>query len=126
MKIALAVWRNRISPVFDSTRVVIIADIENGIVNNKCYIPLQTHTPDNRAVELVELGVNVLICGAISLMYENMIKTQGIKVIPFIAGNVNQVIEFYLNGKLNNKKFRMPGYGNKYRKRFRGEQKYKL
>ncbi|NQT25557.1 NifB/NifX family molybdenum-iron cluster-binding protein [candidate division KSB1 bacterium] len=121
MKIALAVWKNRVSPVFDSTRVVIIVDIENGIVNDKCYVHIQAHMPHNRAVELVELGVNVLICGAISRVYEDMIKMQGIKVIPFIAGDVNQVIESYLKGKLNNRNFRMPGCGNKCRKRFRGE-----
>ena len=121
MKIALAVWKNRISPVFDSARALIVAEVENETINNRKYIHIQTHMPHNRAVELFELGVNVLICGAISRIYEKMIELQGIKVIPFIAGNVNQVIESYLKGKLNSRNFRMPGCGNMCRKRFRGE-----
>ncbi len=123
MKIALAVWKNRISPVFDVTRVVIIVTIKDGIVNDKCHVYLQAQMPHSRAVELVELGVHVLVCGAISSVYEDTIKMQGIKVIPFIAGKVNQVIESYLKGKLNSRNFKMPGCGNMYRKRFRGKIK---
>lgn len=122
MKIALAEWNKKISPVFDSTRAVLLVDIENGTVETKQYIQLQSQMPYNRAQELVEYGVKVLICGAISKMYANSIETQDIKIIPFVTGNVDQVIKSYLQGKLNRKNFRMPGCGRRCRKHNRGNQ----
>jgi len=121
MKIALAVWKNRISPVFDSSRVVVLLDIKNGLVTDKRYVHLKTELPSVRAMELVNLGVQVLICGAISQIFACMIESHGIEIIPFVAGNINQVIESYLHGLLNRQNFRMPGCGKRHRKRFRGE-----
>lgn len=121
MKIALAVWKNRISPVFDSSRVVVLVDIENGLVTDKRYVHLKTELPSARAMELVDLGVKVLICGAISQMFACMIESHGIEIVPFIAGNINHVIESYLHGILNSQNFRMPGCGKRHRKRFRGK-----
>ena len=121
MKIALAVWKNRISPVFDSSRVVVLVDIKNGLVTDKRYVHLKTELPSDRAMELVDWGVNVLICGAISQIFAYTIESNGIKIIPFVTGNVNRIIESYLCGLLNSQNFRMPGCGKKHRKRFRGE-----
>jgi predicted Fe-Mo cluster-binding NifX family protein len=108
--------------VFDSSRVVVVVDIKDRIVSNKRYVHIQTHMPYQRAVELSELGIHVLICGAISKIHEDMIETQGIEVISFISGDIDQVIESYINDELDLIKFSMPGCCKRHRKRLRGKK----
>jgi len=124
--IALAIWRNRISPVFDSSQVVLILEVENGTEVNRRNVTLETHAPSSRARELSEQGVQVLICGAISLTYANAIESMGINIIPFVAGDINPVIRSFLEGTVQNSDFRMPGCRRKRRKRFRGGRNLKI
>jgi len=120
MKVALTVWESRVSPVFDSARMALIAEVENAVVVNRHYEPLGSELPLSRAVKLSELGVMVLICGAISQLFADMVEAHGIRVVPFITGNVNQVLDAYLKGLLHMPSFQMPGCGMRRRKRFRG------
>ena len=89
MKVALTVWENRISPVFDSARMILVVEVESGAVVSRHYEPFGSERSFYRATKLSKLEVNVLICGAISQFYANMIEAYGIQVIPFIAGDVN-------------------------------------
>jgi len=53
------------------------------------------------------LGVEVLICRSVSKILESALISQGIRVIPHICGRVEDVLEAYIEGKLdrvNNKK----------------------
>lgn len=119
-KIALAVWQNRISPVFDSSRDLLIVETENGKENARRYVILKIYTPAARADELSDMGVQVLICGAISQPFANAIESRGIYIIPFVAGDINPVIRSFLEGKILNSDLYMPGCGNRRRRRFRG------
>ena len=116
MKVALTVWQNRISPVFDSARMLLIADVENEEVTGTCYKLFHSELPHCRAAELFDLQVKVLICGAISQIFVNMIEAHEIKIFPFITGEVNQVIDAYLKGLLSAPNFQMPGCGTSRRR----------
>jgi len=109
MKVALTVWRNGISPVFDSARMLLIADVENEEVTSTCYKLFHSELPHCRAAELFDLQIKVLICGAISQICVNMIETHEITIFPFITGEVNQVIDAYSKGLLSAPNFQMPG-----------------
>jgi len=120
-KIAVAVWGNIISPVFDSSRTVLIADIENGKVAASRKEMLGPELPYSRALRLSEWGVQVLICGAISLDFARTLEIYGIEVIGFISGDANQVLDAYLKKNLFSNAFLMPGCrGGGRRRRFRG------
>ncbi|MBN2412926.1 hypothetical protein JXQ31_14660 [candidate division KSB1 bacterium] len=118
--IAFAVWRDRISPLFDSSQVVLVLDVENGIEINRQHVTLKMQEPSSRAGELAERGVQVLVCGAISLAFASAIESMGINIIPFVAGDINPVIRSFLNGTVQNSDFRMPGCRRKRHRRFRG------
>ncbi len=120
VKVALTVWKNRISPVFDSAGLLLVAEIEKGSVVSRYYEPLNAELPFSRVSKLSKLGVEILICGAISQFFASIIGARGIRVIPFIAGDVNQVLDAYLKGSLLMPSFQMPGCGMRRRKRFRG------
>jgi len=117
-KIALAVWGNIISPVFDSTRMVLIAEIRDGKVVNSQHEWLGPELPYSRALRLSGWNVQVLICGAISVGFARTIEVYGIEIVPFISGKVQQVLDAYLNGTLTT--FYMPGFRGGHRNRFRG------
>ncbi len=108
MKVAITVWENRVSPVFDSAHKVIVADIENGEVVDRCDESLDAEQPLFRADKLSHLGVNVLICGEISKLLKSLIRSHGIRVIPFITGEVNQVLDAYQKDLLDTPSFQMP------------------
>lgn len=119
-KIALAVWDNIIAPVFDSTRTVLIAEIQGGKLISMRHEPLGPELPYSRALRLSEWGVQVLICGGISIGFARTIEVYNIEVIPFISGEARQVLEAYLNGTLTADSYRMPGFRGGRRNRFRG------
>ena len=111
MKVALTVWENRISPLFDATRTLLVANIQNRVVTEKEWVPLTCVSPFSRATFLEELGVQTLICGGVSDFFASPIEARNIRIIPFVAGPVDEVIDAYLNDDLCLKKFQMPGCG---------------
>lgn len=109
MKIALAVWEGRISPVFDVSRQVLILTIENESVAGSREEVIANEEPVYKASRLAEMNVQTLICGAVSRPLANMLAAYGIRTIPFTAGKVEDVIAAYLAGSLPNPEMSMPG-----------------
>ncbi len=109
MKIALTVWGNRISPVFDSAHTLLIAQIENSKVIKKSYESISSDR-SSFSDKLKKMGVSVLICGAISKIAADTIVSSKIKLIPFITGNSTQVLDLYLSNKPVSLSYFMPGY----------------
>ncbi len=120
VKVALTVWENRISPVFDFARMLLVADIENGVVLNRHYEPFCSDRILRRVAMLSDLNVGVLICGAVSEPTANMIEARGIRLVPFVTGSVSQVLDAYIKNILSAPDFRMPGCGGRRRRRRRG------
>jgi len=109
MKVALTIWENRISPLFDSASVLLIADVEGRGITKRHLEPLECESPFSKAARLDDLGVNVLICGGISESFANLIEAHRIRIIPFTKGTVDEVLEAYATGNINRQDFRMPG-----------------
>lgn len=120
MKVALTVWNGRISPVFDVSRKILILDVDHDVVTGKREEPLEGIDPVQKAGKLVEWEVRKLICGAISRPLSGLLAAYGIWTIPFIAGDVEEVTQAYLAGKLPNRRMAMPGCCKGIRRRFRG------
>jgi predicted Fe-Mo cluster-binding NifX family protein len=118
MKVAVTVWEDRISPVFDASRRLLIAKIENARITDRSYVIFDPERPANLARTLTELDVPVLICGAVSQDPANRINAGGITLIPFITGEVERVLEFYAKGNSLEPTFVMPGcHGRKHKTR---------
>ena len=109
MKVALTVWENRISPVFDSARMLMVTRIENGKLGGRQNKPFHGASPLSRATQIVDLDIEVLICGAVSDFTAMLIEGRGIQVIPFITGNAEEILDAYVAGTLSDARFRMPG-----------------
>ncbi len=119
MQIALAVWNGRISPVFDVSRHLMIFEIESGTVVQTFEEIFSSDNPFQKVRRLAQLNVEVLICGAVSQGVDAMLETNGIERIPFIAGNMDDVVGAYLAGTLPNREMAMPGCGSRIQRRRR-------
>jgi len=109
MRIAVPVWRDRISPVFDVAGSLLLVDLQDGAPVLRNEASLQEEDRDVRARRLGDLGVDVLICGAISRPLEASLAAAGIKVIARVCGGVDDVLDAYRSGRLGDRAFAMPG-----------------
>lgn len=112
MKVAVTVWEKRISPVFDASRRLLIAEIKNGRIKNRATLIFDPGVPSRLSKILKDLGVSVLICGAVSQVPATILAGEGITLIPFIAGEVNRVLVAYAKGSSLAPTFAMPGCGD--------------
>jgi predicted Fe-Mo cluster-binding NifX family protein len=109
MKIAVPDWQGRVSPVFDVAGQIILVDLDDGDADPWHTERLGGAGPHERARRLAELGVDVLVCGAISWPLEALLRTGGIRVISLVCGNVREVVQAFRDGTINNGRFAMPG-----------------
>ena len=109
MKAAFTVWNNRIAPVFDVARQIRVVEAECGRVIREEEVVLKNDTASGKAGELSGLGVNALVCGAISRSMANLVAACGIQVVPFVASDLREVIGAWLCGKISDGLFAMPG-----------------
>jgi predicted Fe-Mo cluster-binding NifX family protein len=68
-------------------------------------------TIPQRAQELMHLGVDVIVCGALSDILYSLLKGKGLHLICGIAGDLDAVVAAYQDGTLGRACFRMPGTG---------------
>jgi len=109
MKTAFSSWNNRIAPVFDVARQVFLVEIDADRIISEI---VETIPPDDfmaKAQCLAELGVSTLICGAISRSMQVLVTSYGIIVIPFVAGDLQEVVHAWLDGRIHDDLFAMPG-----------------
>jgi len=109
MKLGLAVWNGRISPVFDAAKHLLVLEVENGQVVSRLEQGMGTDEPLQKAARLAELGIETLVCGAVSRPLAEMIAARGIRLIPFVAGGTEEVITAFLAGALPSPDMAMPG-----------------
>jgi len=112
MKIALSVWKDCVSTVFDAADQVLVVEKDGDGALKRSTIRLNATDGPARAMQLKQMGINVLICGAISRPQETTISASGIAVYPFVRGAVQEIIDAYESGQLHTAAFALPGcYG---------------
>jgi predicted Fe-Mo cluster-binding NifX family protein len=109
MKIAIAHWQGRVSPVFDVSDSLIVIDIQNGVEAGRQQINLASRDSFERAQEVSRLGARVLICGAVSYPLETALIGAGIQVFGFICGELEAIIGAFQDGQLTDARYLMPG-----------------
>jgi len=109
MKAAFACWENRIAPVFDTARRIHVVEVESGRIVREGQETLPGDQPVRKALHLAESGIGTLVCGAISRPLHGLVSSHGIRVIPFVAGDLREIVEAWLGGNLRGDAFAMPG-----------------
>ncbi len=119
MKIAMPIFRDRLSPVFDwSTRLLVIEILEGREVS-RVETAFTDDSPTRRADRLAELEAEVLVCGGISEFMFRLVEARGIRLVPWVAGHAEEVLAAFLSGSIPCRKFSMPGCSGKLHARRR-------
>jgi predicted Fe-Mo cluster-binding NifX family protein len=109
MRAALTVWDERISPLFDVSREAVILSAKDGILVERRTERIDAPTAALKVARLLELGVNTLVCGAISEPLQRELTSRGIRVFGFVAGELGQVERALVAGALPTPALSMPG-----------------
>ena len=109
MKIAIPIYNDSVSNVFDFATRLLLVDIENDKETNRSEVALESQSLSQRTGQIKNLEVDVLVCGAISRVLANMVTTSGIQVLPYVTGSIDDVLQAYLTGQLVKPEFSMPG-----------------
>ncbi|MCU0725549.1 MAG: NifB/NifX family molybdenum-iron cluster-binding protein [Planctomycetes bacterium] len=109
MRTALTIWDGRISPVFDVCREALILDVAGGRVVSATQESLESPTPFGKVERLAALGVDTLVCGAVSEPLRRALLACGIRVHGFMAGEIHEVVRVIASGALPDPSFAMPG-----------------
>ena len=109
-RVALSCWDNRIAPVFDVARHLKIVDIQSHRIHREWQAEICGELPVQKVSALVEKDVSTLVCGAVSKPLYVLLMSFGIRVIPFIAGDLATVIRAYLDGTIEQQGLAMPGF----------------
>jgi predicted Fe-Mo cluster-binding NifX family protein len=116
MRIAIPIWEDKVSPVMDTATRLLVIEAENMVEASRFETVLEDQDKIRKCYLIQNLGVDILICGAISRPYCRGIMATGIGVISGIAGNPEEILKAYLKGTLSHSRFSMPGCkGNGFR-----------
>lgn len=108
-KVALTIWEGRISPVFDVCREALVLSVEKGAIAARTREIVEASNDAAKVRRLEALGIQTLVCGAISEPLRREIEARGVRVIAFVAGEVEEVVRAYLDGALPDPGLSMPG-----------------
>jgi predicted Fe-Mo cluster-binding NifX family protein len=113
MKVAVPLFKGRVAPVFDWAGNVLVVGAAEGpaVAADRQELELEGVAPQKRPAALGAAGVEVLICGGISTPLAAMIEGRGIRIIPGIVGDVEEVLDAYFQGGLDAARWAMPGWG---------------
>jgi predicted Fe-Mo cluster-binding NifX family protein len=101
MKVAIAHWKSRVSPVFDVADRLFLITIEDSREVHRENLRLISRDPFGRARKLAERGVEVLLCGAVSSVLEKALTAAGIQVLGFLGGELESIVAAFLDGQLD-------------------------
>jgi predicted Fe-Mo cluster-binding NifX family protein len=100
MKVAIPIFLDRISPRLDCARKLLILEIEKDRLVDKRELDISHWGPDEKIFYLSKMGINQLICGGIRIEDRSGLHRFGIQLASPLYGEVNTIIQEYLNGKL--------------------------
>lgn len=109
MKIAIPVFQNRVSPVFDWSSRILVIETDGRLEIGREEHGLAGASLKDRADRLMEMKVDSLLCGGISEAMLALLIARGINVIPWVAGDTEEVFSAFLEGRVPGNGFMMPG-----------------
>ena len=100
-KIALSVFRDRISSRLDAADKILLLTLENEQINNRKPVRIIPSSPLDKMHQIIQLNPDVLICGGLTQLCDSKLKNSSITVIPWIKGNTEEVLKQFIEGKLS-------------------------
>ncbi len=110
MKIGISIWEDKISPVLDTASRFLVIETDGRKESSRFETYLDVQDIAHRCFRIQGLGVDILICGAVSRRLLEKLMALGMQIIPGISGHPEEVLKAYLQGNIDDAKFLMPGF----------------
>jgi predicted Fe-Mo cluster-binding NifX family protein len=98
--IALPVFQERLSPLLDEARRFVVLTLNENAISERTVIDIDEQSAFIRIERLKEMGVTVLLCGAVSDVLARFILDREIKLYSWLNGTVEEVVAQYISGTL--------------------------
>lgn len=108
-RIAIPVWEGRVSPVLDTAERLWVQDIEGGSQSSATIVDFRAEDIRTRMQFIRNLGIQTLLCGAVSRQLHNLLLEADIAVRPWLTGDVEEIAAAYSEGRLTGDRFLLPG-----------------
>jgi len=105
LRIALPLFGTRVAPRCLYAESMLLVSVSNGKVNSRVARDTSGLSNDEWVDMLVELGIGMLICGAVPAHFRDEATARGVEIITNIAGEADDIINQLVKGTL------APGYG---------------
>lgn len=123
MRVAIPIWGDRVSPVLDVAREIAIIDLDQGQETDRSTVAIYGNSLSDRIACLKENNINCLLCGAVSNVFLNYLSANGIEVYPWLVGRADDVLQAFIQGRLSEPRYMMPGcYGRRRRRGYKGDR----
>jgi predicted Fe-Mo cluster-binding NifX family protein len=109
MKVAITCWQGRVSPVLDVASKALLVTLEGDRETMRQEVSIEGTSALHRARHILRLGVNTVICGAVSRPLELALVSVGLEMISNVCGQVDEVLKAYIAERLDEDAYLMPG-----------------
>ena len=92
IKVAIPVFQNRVSPVFDSCKHMLVITLLNGIETDRENIFFGDMSLSDRCRIIHDLDVSLIICGGISQTFAKILQQKKMELINGIAGDAQAIL----------------------------------
>lgn len=100
MKVAIPRFEESVAPCFEYSATITIFVIENRKVVNQTDFTLRSRDVLDRVRLLRDQGVDTLICGGVQDRFEDLVVASGCRCISWVSGNVDDLVEMFIQGQL--------------------------
>ena len=100
MKIAIPRVGEAVAPRLEYSATVAIVTVENGRVVDRLDFPIRSDESLDRIRLLRDQQVDIIICGGVQDVFEDMLRASGFEVISWVSGNIEDLLSLFLKGKL--------------------------
>ena len=100
MRVSIATYRDRVCPRFDRAATLIVLDVRKGRQEECEILDISGWPAHGRAARVAELGIDQLICGALSSFDEAGFEESPVRLTCQVSGPVNAVIQAIVTGAI--------------------------
>ncbi len=115
--VGIPLFQNRVAPRLDCACEMLVLKVNRKEVKDTRYITLNWHNALLTLNQIKEMGIEVIICGAVPCFIARFLIGNGIKLIPWVSGEWQEALEAFLEGRLEEKFYFFSGPLCKTRKR---------
>ena len=101
MRVAIPRFGESVAPCFEHSCTMAIYVVEDGRVVEQIDLPLESRIPYDRVRLMKAEQVNVVVCGGVQEFYEDLLRANGIEVVSWVSGTVEDLLHRLLKGRLS-------------------------